>query len=216
MRDLFVNRDLPSWILPGFLILAIFFILTPGDRPMYPEAADARSFIGSNKARSPRFAPVYKRRITSPTAYECDDCHRNFLEPYSVGKQRDIIGEHTQITFDHGEENLCFNCHNREKREVLKAVDGSELPFSRALELCITCHGPRYRDWKLGIHGKMSGSWDPARSSGNTRLNCLECHDPHSPGHHDMAPAPAPAHPGPVRGGHDVHTDSVKHQGEDH
>jgi len=216
MRDLFVNKDFPVWILPGFFVLAIYFVLTPGHRPIYPDAVDAHSFIDSNKARAPRFAAVYKRRLTSPTAYECNDCHQNFLEPFSEGKQRDIIGEHTQILFDHGEENLCFNCHNREKREVLKAVDGSELPFSRALELCITCHGPRYRDWKLGIHGKVTGSWLPSEKGKNTRLNCLECHDPHSPGHHDMAPAPAPVHPGPIREGHFPEQDQSNHQGEGH
>ena len=203
MKKWWVNRDLPQWIWPCFIILAIVFMLTPGKKPVFPEAVDAKAFLVSKQVRDPSLEPVYKRKITSSIAYECNDCHRNFLEPYSIGTQRRIIGEHTQIQFKHGGDNLCFNCHNRENRMVLRAADGSDLPFNRAVELCINCHGVRYRDWKLGLHGKTTGYWDPEKQKASDRLQCLDCHSPHSPGVHDLKPAPAPTRPGPIRGGSD-------------
>ncbi|PIE02897.1 MAG: hypothetical protein CSA81_05190 [Acidobacteria bacterium] len=198
MKNFLVNVELPQWILPAFALLAIVFVLTPGERPEFPAAAKADSYIEQNRARNPHNAAVYQRRITSVNAYECNDCHQHFLEPVSTGKQRTIIGEHTQITFKHGPEKLCFDCHNRENRMTLIAPDGSNLPFNRAEEMCISCHGIRYRDWKEGLHGKTVGFWDPSMQKESDRLHCLDCHDPHAPSVHDLKPAPPPHRPGPL------------------
>jgi hypothetical protein len=56
--------------------------------------------------------------------------------------------------------------------------------------VCAKCHGPAYRDWQKGTHGKTLGSWQAGDS--RRRLGCTECHDPHSPAYPRIVPLPAP------------------------
>ena len=42
---------------------------------------------------------------------------------------------------------------------------------------CGKCHGPLYKDWRVGLHGKRIGEW---ASDGKKRwFVCTECHNPH-------------------------------------
>ena len=93
----------------------------------------------------------------------------------------------------HDRNNLCYNCHNEQNLLTLQVRDGREVKFDNIPELCGSCHGPTYRDWEAGVHGRISGNWD--RSQGPfTRLACASCHDPHAPDIPTREPAPGP-HP---------------------
>ena len=56
---------------------------------------------------------------------------------------------------------------------------------------CAKCHGPVYRDWENGSHGRINGYWDQSRGT-QTRRRCIECHDPHAPRFAPLTPAPGP------------------------
>jgi hypothetical protein len=77
--------------------------------------------------------------------------------------------------------------------EVFQTRDGRQLNFSESTQLCGSCHGPTYRDWEAGAHGRTSGYWN--RSLGAiTRADCVSCHNPHAPPFPARRPAPGP-HP---------------------
>lgn len=119
---------------------------------------------------------------------KCSACHEGF----SRG-QGDVAlqGEHGDITFDHGLNVLCLNCHHPENSDVYVYHDGSEIPGDEPNQLCAKCHGPHFRDFNLGVHGRMNGYWS-AELGPQTRLACIQCHDPHRPAFPGIQPEPAP------------------------
>lgn len=85
----------------------------------------------------------------------------------------------------------CFNCHDRDQLDQLHTADGAKLKFEQATLLCASCHGPTYRDWEAGAHGRTGGHWD--RSAGPIkREECTSCHDPHAPAFTGIIPMPGP------------------------
>jgi predicted CXXCH cytochrome family protein len=85
----------------------------------------------------------------------------------------------------------CYTCHEQDHLDRLHTPEGAELTFDQATLLCAGCHGPNYRDWEAGIHGRTSGHWD--RTAGPiTRQECTSCHDPHAPAFTGLIPMPAP------------------------
>jgi hypothetical protein len=68
---------------------------------------------------------------------------------------------------------------------------GGEIPWDQPQRVCAKCHGPVYRDWQHGSHGRTNGYWD-ARRGVQTRRRCIECHDPHQPPFPPLSPAPGP------------------------
>lgn len=101
---------------------------------------------------------------------------------------------HRQEYLRHGENkqnNDCFNCHDKENMARLTRRDGSKLELTESSLLCAGCHGPTYRDWNAGIHGRTSGYWRSS-SDERDRKGCTSCHDPHSPAFPKMIPGPAP------------------------
>lgn len=105
-------------------------------------------------------------------------------------------------TLVHGGGNLwCLDCHNADDRDYLVKLNGELLTFNQSHLLCGECHGAKLRDWHQGIHGKTTGSWDPANDElgVSRRWLCVECHSPHRP----AFPAHQPlAGPVPRIGGH--------------
>jgi cytochrome c553 len=77
---------------------------------------------------------------------------------------------------------------------MLQTRDGRELKLSEPTALCGSCHGPTYRDWEMGIHGRTSGYWNRKPVLGEERKVCVNCHDPHAPKFPGRKPAPGP-HP---------------------
>ena len=129
--------------------------------------------------------------------FPCNDCHSE-LEPNP--QRRQLIDMHDDIVFDHDSENRwCLACHNTLDRDSLILAGGRLLGFNESYKLCGQCHGPKYRDWKLGIHGKRIGKWN-----GNKQyLLCVHCHDPHSPRFKGMQPMTTP------RGPEHIYIDSI-------
>ncbi|MFG0284702.1 MAG: hypothetical protein ACF8R7_09800, partial [Phycisphaerales bacterium JB039] len=120
--------------------------------------------------------------------HRCNECHRLFRTGLDDRRQ---FFQHTHIRTEHGINNRCANCHDVADRERLVLRDGGSVGFAASARLCAQCHGPAYRDWQRGMHGKTLGSWradDPRRR----RLQCVQCHDPHAPAYQPIEPLPAP------------------------
>jgi hypothetical protein len=116
---------------------------------------------------------------------ECATCHRETREP-----------QHKAIVLHHAEEQRgCLDCHSRDDRDSLHHASGAKIPFTESYRLCGQCHGDKLRDWKAGLHGKRTGSWDGRKDY----LLCAHCHNPHSPRFPKLEPKPPPVRPEDVR-----------------
>lgn len=121
--------------------------------------------------------------------FPCNDCHSE-LEANS--QRRELVDMHDDIIFNHDSENRwCLACHSTFDRDSLVLAGGKLLAFNESYKLCGQCHGPKYRDWKLGIHGKRTGEWNGEKQY----LLCVHCHDPHSPKFKSLQPEPPPRRP---------------------
>jgi hypothetical protein len=116
------------------------------------------------------------------------DCHRIIPSPAETLRR---LTQHTEIQFNHGINTRCFNCHHPTNRNAFVDDFGHEIPWDQPQQLCAKCHGPVFRDWQAGSHGRSNGYWDITRGQ-QRRLRCIECHDPHTPPFAPMAPAPGP------------------------
>ena len=131
--------------------------------------------------------------------YDCYGCHeRNKPPPLRFDAAGKIIvpQEHSDIVMGHGSHdrnNVCYNCHNEQNLLTLQVRDGRVVKFDQIPLLCGSCHGPTYRDWEAGAHGRTSGYWDRSRGP-IQRLSCANCHNPHAPKIPTRQPAPPP-HP---------------------
>lgn len=129
--------------------------------------------------------------------YDCYGCHEKAKPPpirYDANNKIVVPKEHSNIVMNHGSHdrnNLCYNCHNEQNLVTLQARDGREIKFDNIQALCGSCHGPTYRDWEAGAHGRTSGHWNRALGEAN-RLSCASCHNPHAPQIPKREPAPAP------------------------
>ena len=129
--------------------------------------------------------------------YDCYACHEKNKPPpirFDANQKIIIPKEHANIVMGHGSHdrnNLCYNCHNEANLLTVQVRDGRELKLSDSPPLCGSCHGPTYRDWEAGAHGRTSGHWN--RTQGDIqRLACANCHDPHAPRIPTRPAAPAP------------------------
>jgi len=198
----FSKTTLTLLVLMGvFVMLAAGFLLDlwgrPVSRPEIPLVDPA--FISTDTVRTSYAELVAKKDTDALSDFDCYTCHEKGKPPTLRfdDKQNLIIpSEHSDIVMKHGSHNrnnLCFNCHNENNLELLQPRDGRELKFADSTKLCGSCHGPNYRDWEAGAHGRTSGYWD--RSKGEiTRKDCVSCHNPHSPKFPGRKPAPPP-HP---------------------
>ncbi len=131
--------------------------------------------------------------------FDCYACHeRGKPPPLRFDEQHNLVvpKEHSDIVMGHGSHNrnnLCFNCHDENNLEVFETRDGRQLKFAESTRLCGSCHGPTFRDWEAGAHGRTSGDWSrlPDRI---TRQDCVACHNPHAPKFPSRPAAPGP-HP---------------------
>ena len=130
---------------------------------------------------------------------DCYACHERGKPPtLHLNAEGGVVlpKEHDDLVIRHGRNdrnNQCFNCHDPEHLDQLRGRNGTHFTWQESSKLCGSCHGPTYRDWETGIHGRTSGFWD--RGAGAiARLECASCHHPHSPAFPTLNPAPAP-HP---------------------
>lgn len=175
-------------LIPAILIgLALWFVLR--DRPEWPlppRADLAGMTVDAAPLRPLRQAP--NRIDVGGASLRCSDCHALFD---SGQRQKEPIGQHQDVRLDHGRNDNCLSCHDQHDRNLLRDSAGVSVPFEQSHLLCAGCHGPTWRDWETGIHGRTNGSWD-ASSGLQTRLTCIECHDPHAPAIRGLSLFPGP------------------------
>ncbi len=148
--------------------------------------------------------------------FDCYACHDRKKPPtlrFDTNQNLIIPSEHKDIVMGHGRHNRnnnCFNCHDEQNLELLQTRDGHEVKLADSPALCGSCHGPTYRDWEGGAHGRTGGFWTTnltmlVGSSPNNRVDhsaaltrkrqiCVDCHNPHQPKIPGRKPAPPP-HP---------------------
>ncbi len=195
---------------PVFLVLAIIMFL--GSRSTEVPAAATPEFDRALLRVEPRRTIMGDPPTTVIAGFDqrCNACHKLFES--TPGGTSPLV-QHSQIVLNHGINNSCANCHAKEDRERLVLLDGSSIPYAEAEMLCRQCHGPVYRDWTLGTHGKTVGSWEVG-SSDAYRLKCTECHDPHSPRFEAIEPLPGPNSlrmGEPARGEHQRPNNPLRH-----
>ena len=130
--------------------------------------------------------------------FDCYACHDKGKAPpirYDANHKIIVPKEHSgSIVMEHGthdRNNLCFNCHDELNLELLQTRDGRQLKLYESAPLCGSCHGPTYRDWEAGVHGRTGGYWDEALGT-RTRHICVDCHNPHHPKIPGRKPFPPP------------------------
>ena len=118
----------------------------------------------------------------------CSDCHSLFQNTRDPKRP---LRQHTEIKLSHGSNDACLNCHDKEDREKLTLRGGKVIGFDHVEQLCAQCHGPVYRDWQNGAHGKTVGYWNTDLGEA-TKLRCTQCHEPHHPAYRPIEPLPGP------------------------
>ena len=149
-------------------------------------------------------------------------CHNGTFPPVPQDKNPRELTMHQDVVPDalnlqHGRGGIwCLDCHHNETRNKLVDNFSNEVSFNQPQQLCGKCHGPAYRKWRSGLHGKRIGEW---ASDGKKRwFVCTECHNPHdvqqggrNSGFAQLHPEPAPLLPKGV-----YNTDHERHHGGDH
>jgi hypothetical protein len=181
----------------AFLALAAAFLLTGNGRSAQeaPIALVDTNFLDTATVR--RSYADLEGAKEDLSDFDCYACHEKGKAPplrFDTSQNIIVAKEHPDIVMGHGthgRNNNCFNCHNESNLDQFQTRDGHQLKFAESTQLCGSCHGPTYRDWSAGAHGRTSGYWN--RSAGGiTRKDCVNCHNPHSPRFPSRKPAPGP------------------------
>ena len=170
-----------------FFSLAAWFLLTsePAGLPIPERVVVERAAFAATPVR---VLPDEPTRIEIGSVEQrCNDCHR-FVE---TRPGRLELRQHTDVVLDHGLNDRCLNCHSEEDREKLVLHGGELVGLDEPVRLCAKCHGPTWRDWSVGIHGRTNGFWDPSAGP-QERLRCTDCHDPYVPAFDPLPPLPGP------------------------
>jgi len=152
--------------------------------PVAPAQAPANA-TDPTPARQP--SPLARYTVGAFT-YRCSECHRTHPKPRAAG---DEFTKHSEIRLTHGINTRCLNCHHATNREAFVDDYGQEIPWDQPQKLCAKCHGPVFRDWQHGSHGRINGYWDTSQGE-LVRLKCIQCHDPHHPPFQPLPSAPPP------------------------
>jgi hypothetical protein len=187
---------------PALLLLAAWFLWGP-ELTDLPVAVSPPVSV-EDLSTAPRRTILGDPPVVKIDGFErnCMDCHMLF--PASDEPPRKLQ-QHTDIVLDHGINDRCRNCHDAENRDRLVLESGESISYSEVDDLCAKCHGPTYRDWQRGMHGRTNGYWDASRGEPR-KLKCIECHDPHNPRVPAMNPLPPLPPPTTLRmGSHPGH-----------
>ena len=161
-----------------------------GDTP-----PDAFSLIASAPASVPRASGPLRVEAPPPPfsdgVFPCTECHVEKDLPTNRTR-RTLVDAHDDIVLKHDEEQRwCLDCHDADNRDRLHLASGETVPFEESYRVCGQCHGEKYRDWRVGVHGRRIGQWNGAKEY----LLCVHCHSPHQPRFKALAPKPAPQPP---------------------
>lgn len=127
----------------------------------------------------------------SEGVFPCTSCHDGKSMKVNT-HPRQLKDMHEDILLKHGPANRwCLDCHDPYDRDKLHLVNGERIDFTVSYLLCGQCHGDKYRDWRVGVHGKRTGHWNGTKEY----LLCVNCHNPHSPHFKPLKPLPPPIPP---------------------
>ncbi len=160
------------------------------DRPAQaaPRAARPAAPNGETTLQFPVPPPPFSEGI-----FPCSQCHKD-MTPNP--RRRELKEEHTNILLNHAQgQRWCLDCHDTSNRDKLRLVSGERIDFSESYRLCGQCHGDKFRDWKVGVHGKRTGEWNGKKQY----LLCAHCHNPHDPRFKPLKPLPPPVRPEHVK-----------------
>jgi len=180
-----------------FLALTAAFLINLWGHPQTPQPIP---LVDPELVKPDTFRVSYAeliRREADVSDYECNGCH-DIGKPPTLQFDTNhnvIVSMHSAtVVMGHGSHdrnNLCFNCHDENNLELLQTRDGRQLKLYESAPLCGSCHGPTYRDWEAGVHGRTGGYWDEALGQ-RTRQICVDCHNPHHPKIPGRKPLPPP------------------------
>lgn len=177
--------------------LRILVLFLAGAALVLPGAGYAGHLQEAPKAGNPDVPPAVDFPVPPPPFSEgifpCSQCHKD-MTPNP--KRRELKDEHTNIVLNHAQgQRWCLDCHDTQNRDRLRLVSGEKISFSESYRLCGQCHGDKYRDWKVGVHGKRTGYWNGKKQY----LLCAHCHNPHDPRFKPLQPMPPPVRPERIR-----------------
>jgi len=178
-----------KWIfLTSALICLLFFPLLVTSTQTSDSEGKTQHSVGKEQMDIQLPPPPFSEDI-----FPCSGCHADM----DINLQRRELKEfHEDIILKHDEENRwCMDCHDANNRDMLHSASGQLIDFKESYKLCGQCHGPKLRDWRAGIHGRRTDSWNGQKEY----LLCAHCHDPHSPKFKKMKPEPPPKRPGTIK-----------------
>lgn len=187
------SPELPDWL--GYLVGPVFLGAAAwfwwGSNGSNLPVTAATLVDRSKLTTAPRRAILLDPPLIEINGFKrtCMECHRTF--PAREDEPKRFL-QHADIILNHGINDHCRNCHYGDDHDRLILRDGGVIGYRQVNELCAQCHGPTWRDWLRGAHGRTNGYWDASRGPVK-RLGCTECHDPHNP----RAPAMDPLEPLP-------------------
>ena len=181
------NRARAFWVPAVLFVCAAVLVLNPLPfiSPVVPASPVAAWVTDPTPVERPKLRPEYTVAVFD---YRCSDCHRIIPSPAETDRR---LTQHREIQLAHGINTRCFNCHHRTNRDAFADDAGDEIPWDQPQRLCSKCHGPVYRDWQHGSHGRTNGYWDLTQGE-QTRRKCIAGHNPHQPLFRPMHPAPGP------------------------
>lgn len=183
-----VSRKEPPMRLPSEPALAagLLILLAPAAfaNPPAAQPTGTKGPAAQEDIQVPR--PPFSEGI-----FPCTSCHDGKSLKVNP-RRRELADMHGDIVLAHGSASRwCLDCHDPVDRDRLRLASGERVEFTASYELCGQCHGDKYRDWRVGVHGKRTGSWNGAKQY----LLCVHCHDPHTPRFKPVKPMAPPARP---------------------
>lgn len=161
------------------------------DAPVYPTHIVAPPSTGMLKTEATEVSG-------DPVGIACMTCHeagagatQSFAQRTREARSKDSPRSmHTEVVLAHG--NLeCASCHQTDSPDHLHIAAGESFSLAESMRLCSQCHGLIRTAYDNGAHGGMRGYWDLQRGP-RERNDCIACHNPHSPAHPQVIPAPGP------------------------
>ncbi len=192
----------PTGYVFGAMVLVFFGLAAAflGDLWGHPPARQNIALVEKSFLEKTPWRQTYADLVRAKedlSDFDCYACHDKKKPPQLRFDANNILivpVEHKDIVMGHGthnRNNLCYNCHNESNLETLQVRDGREIKFADSTQLCGSCHGPNYRDWEAGAHGRINGYWNTSLGEAG-KLDCANCHNPHAPRIPTRVPAPGP------------------------